>query len=107
MFANSIYGIGPFASFEPRHGFSYHYHSPLHDPSFYQGNYGYHHPPFYQGHLYWEPFQYEVQAIQDQNMQHIGKKAKKKPNTHEYHMHHGYPYGQGSGMFPDYYNSTY
>jgi hypothetical protein len=30
-----------------------------------------------------------------------------KKNDHDYHSHHGYPYGQGSGQFPDYYNHNY
>ncbi|MEB1806693.1 MAG: hypothetical protein LPK26_05285 [Bacillaceae bacterium] len=47
----------------------------------------------------------QVKAKQITKPQHNKMKSPIKHN--EYHWHHGFPYGQGSGLFPDYYQSNY
>lgn len=95
----------------------------------FQGHYGYH-PysyPYYGNVDYFQPsgnpsykHPYNYQHELHHGMTHHNQQVKAKQSTknqhhkmqspikhHEYHWHHGYPYGQGSGLFPDNYHSNY
>ncbi|MDQ0253122.1 hypothetical protein J2S74_000494 [Evansella vedderi] len=71
-------------------------------------------------HMAHHPYPYQQAPSQDQYPEapsQLGKQttSKAQPTTKAQPKHthyqtdwqHGYPYGQGSGMFPDYYNNTY
>ncbi|WP_096199534.1 hypothetical protein [Bacillus sp. FJAT-45350] len=77
--------------------------------------YGYYQPIPYYGHGYYQPpykpTQWVHNPLGDQlktQPKPLSKKvATAKHSPADYHLHHGFPYGQGSGHFPDYYNSNY
>ncbi|OLO36992.1 hypothetical protein BTR23_14715 [Alkalihalophilus pseudofirmus] len=130
MYTTSYQGIYPFISAGQRSNFYYSQtnywpNSFAYPPSngfyqgfnFKQGNVGSFQPILNQGHSsYYQPELqgwyegYQGQHIQQQKTNHVTKKHQQSNSPikhHEYHWHHGYPFGQGSGLFPDYYNSTY
>ncbi|MDE5411773.1 hypothetical protein [Alkalihalobacterium chitinilyticum] len=123
MYTTSFQGMYPAVPANVR---SSHLNSHYGPYSMYQGHYGYHpysYPnygnvgnfqssmnPNY-GHLI--PYQPKVKTHNTQQVkakpinktQH--QKIKSPIKHHQYHWHHGFPYGQGSGLFPDYYQSNY
>ncbi|WP_216831125.1 hypothetical protein [Alkalihalobacterium elongatum] len=124
----SFQGMYGFIPNDVRSGFSNRQSHIWAHPNMYQGHFGYH-PYFYpnygnvgsiypnvnHGHI--EHYQPEGnhsyvdgQYGNQLKVKQLVKKQNKSQSPikhHEYHWHHGYPFGQGSGSFPDYYNSNY
>ncbi|WP_332629762.1 hypothetical protein [Halalkalibacter flavus] len=102
MFVNAFHRFGPVAPARYGHGHIWHH------PGFYPVHYGHghvgHHPGYHYGH---PQQQWHHGYQQPQNEVLAEQKPAKKKDHQEYHLHHGYAFGQGTGHFPDYYNHNY
>ncbi|WP_209122729.1 hypothetical protein [Alkalihalobacillus sp. BA299] len=131
MYAASLQGIYPFAPADQRYHFYPNQSPSWHNVTMYKGSFG-HHPTAYPEYLNYGHFQpstnygygyathpqlgvhhdyfdeYDNKHVQYVKAKPATKKHHPAPiHHHEYHWHHGYPFGQGSGLFPNYYHSNY
>ncbi|MGO4888190.1 hypothetical protein ACJ2A9_10570 [Anaerobacillus sp. MEB173] len=104
MFFQPFHGINQFIHY---HYGPYYSHQPLwyNHTSFYGHSY-YPHPISHPGHK--GHFSQSLHPTKNNAQQHVSNKTKSQQKKHnELYMHHGYPFSQGSGQFPDYYHSNY
>ncbi len=89
------------------HGHYLHYNPYWLQQSYFYKPISHQHPNVLNSHNYFQPGLHYLPKVENAQLNKQKKLNTQKQHQQDYHLHHGFPIGQGSGQFPDYYNSTY